>query len=76
MPTAGEFYQDLASLARVTNPGPCKSYAYKRLQVLEERFSLHVMLNAEVEQAAQKSVPHRDFYNAVSYTHLTLPTKA
>ena len=33
------------------------------MQLLEARFNLHVMLNQEAEQAAQKSVPHRDFYN-------------
>ena len=32
-------------------------------QVLEERFKLHTLLNEEVELAAQKEVPHRDFYN-------------
>ena len=63
VPSVSEFYKDLSSLSKVTNPGPVKSFAYKRLQVLEERFNLHVMLNAEVEQQAQKSVPHRDFYN-------------
>lgn len=30
---------------------------------MEARFNLHVLLNQEAEQAAQKSVPHRDFYN-------------
>jgi len=33
------------------------------MQVLEERFNLHEMLNADRELAIQKSVPHRDFYN-------------
>ena len=40
-----------------------KSLCFKRLQLLEARFNLHVLLNQEAELAAQKSVPHRDFYN-------------
>lgn len=43
--------------------GPVKSLCFKRMQLLEARFNLHVMLNQDAEQAAQKSVPHRDFYN-------------
>ena len=43
--------------------GPIKSLCFKRLQLLEARFNLHVLLNQEAELAAQKSVPHRDFYN-------------
>lgn len=40
-----------------------KSLSFKRLQLLETRFNLHTLLNQEAEIAAQKSVPHRDFYN-------------
>lgn len=43
--------------------GPVKSLCFKRMQLLEARFNLHVLLNLEAELAAQKSVPHRDFYN-------------
>lgn len=43
--------------------GPVRSLCFKRMQLLESRFNLHVLLNQEAEQAAQKSVPHRDFYN-------------
>lgn len=31
--------------------------------LLEQKFNLHVMLNADKEFLAQKSAPHRDFYN-------------
>lgn len=47
----------------MTSPGPVKSLCFKRLQLLEARFNLHVLLNHDAELAAQKSVPHRDFYN-------------
>ena len=33
------------------------------LQLLEQRFEIHLLLNGEREGAAQRSVPHRDFYN-------------
>ena len=40
-----------------------KSFCYRRLRYLEARFNLHVLLNEMRELAAQKAVPHRDFYN-------------
>ena len=50
-------------LRKATYLGPVMSYSYKRLAVLSARFNLHVLLNADRELEAQKSVPHRDFYN-------------
>ncbi len=58
-----EFYDDFHELTHLMSSGPVKTYAYKRLQVLEARFHLHKLLNSDRELAAQKSVPHRDFYN-------------
>jgi AMP deaminase len=43
--------------------GSVRSFCFQRLQLLEQKFSLHVMLNADKEYLAQKSAPHRDFYN-------------
>jgi AMP deaminase len=43
--------------------GPAKSLSFLRLQLLEARFNLHVLLNGDKEVASQKRVPHRDFYN-------------
>ena len=43
--------------------GFSKSFCYRRLSYLESRFDLHMMLNEQREQKAQKAVPHRDFYN-------------
>ncbi|NXP21443.1 AMPD2 deaminase, partial [Scytalopus superciliaris] len=43
--------------------GPIKSFCYRRLQYLSSRFQMHVLLNEMKELAAQKKVPHRDFYN-------------
>ena len=37
--------------------------SFRQLQQLAARFKLHCQLNAHLELAEQKSVPHRDFYN-------------
>ncbi len=51
------------SLRRVVADGPSKSFAYRRLQYLEGKFNLYVLLNEYQETAETKKVPHRDFYN-------------
>ena len=43
--------------------GPTTSYSYKQLELLSAKFQLHGLLNGNRELEAQKSVPHRDFYN-------------
>ncbi|WAR05356.1 AMPD2-like protein, partial [Mya arenaria] len=43
--------------------GPLKSFCFRRLSYLSGKFQLHVLLNELKESAAQRSVPHRDFYN-------------
>ena len=48
---------------RIQSTGPVKSFTHHRLQLLEQKYNLHVMLNADKEFLAQKSAPHRDFYN-------------
>ena len=56
--------------------GPTKSYCHHRLMLLEQKFRLHQQLNADKEFLAQKSAPHRDFYNVrkvLTYSHLTPP---
>lgn len=61
--SATDFFSDLHWLLRVTSSGVVRSYCHHRLLLLEHRFSLHVQLNADRETLAQKSAPHRDFYN-------------
>lgn len=51
---------------QLTSPLPAsgsKSFCYRRLQYLSSKFQMHVLLNEMKELAAQKKVPHRDFYN-------------
>lgn len=40
-----------------------KSFCFRRLCYLSSKYQLHVLLNEVQELAAQKAVPHRDFYN-------------
>lgn len=51
-----------------------KSFCYRRLQYLSSKFQMHVLLNEMKELAAQKKVPHRDFYNMRKVTIHTRTT--
>jgi AMP deaminase len=61
--TATDFFYDLHALLRVQSYGPSKTFCHKRLMLTEQKFNLHVMLNADREFLEQKKAPHRDFYN-------------
>ena len=63
IPTIREFYIDLEDILNVSSDGPSKSFAFRRLQYLEGKFNLYVLLNEYQEMADSKRVPHRDFYN-------------
>ncbi len=43
--------------------GNARTFSFKQLELLMAKFNLHELLNAERENDATKSVPHRDFYN-------------
>ncbi|XP_069489092.1 AMP deaminase 2 isoform X3 [Ambystoma mexicanum] len=58
-----EFVADMNVLMALIINGPIKSFCYRRLQYLSSKFNMHVLLNEMKELAAQKKVPHRDFYN-------------
>ncbi|EMC93411.1 hypothetical protein BAUCODRAFT_239356 [Baudoinia panamericana UAMH 10762] len=63
IPTIREFYMDLDAILGISSDGPSKSFAFRRLQYLEGKFNLYVLLNEYQEVADTKAVPHRDFYN-------------
>ncbi|KAI9746063.1 MAG: AMP deaminase [Claussenomyces sp. TS43310] len=63
IPTIREFYMDLEAILNISSDGPSKSFAFRRLQYLEGKFNLYVLLNEYQEIADSKRVPHRDFYN-------------
>jgi AMP deaminase len=63
VPTIREFYMDLDEILSISSDGPCKSFAFRRLQYLEGQFNMYALLNEYQETADSKRVPHRDFYN-------------
>ncbi|XP_023322406.1 AMP deaminase 2 isoform X2 [Eurytemora carolleeae] len=63
VPDLATFVKDMQLLCGLIANGPLKSFCYRRLSYLSSKFQLHVLLNELRELAAQKAVPHRDFYN-------------
>ena len=62
-PGATAFFCDLHDLCKVMNNPAFNSFAHRRLKLLQEKFSLYQMLNAEKEFLSMKALSHRDFYN-------------
>mmetsp|Transcript_13184 Transcript_13184/g.48068 ORF Transcript_13184/g.48068 Transcript_13184/m.48068 type:complete len:866 (-) Transcript_13184:123-2720(-) len=60
--TANEFFTTFHDILKICH-GPVQTFCHHRLLLLEQKFQLHVMLNADKEFFAQKRAPHRDFYN-------------
>ena len=52
-----------SELLGIVHSAAVKGFAWRKLEMLEARFSLHRTLNADKETMEQKTVPHRDFYN-------------
>ncbi|RVW82456.1 putative AMP deaminase [Vitis vinifera] len=57
------FFTDMHHILRIMAIGNVRSSCHHRLRFLEEKFRLHLLVNADREFLAQKSAPHRDFYN-------------
>ena len=62
-PSIKQYIQDIITMMSMITNGPMKSFCYRRLSYLSNKFQLHVLLNEIRELAAQKAVSHRDFYN-------------
>ncbi|KAG7472517.1 hypothetical protein MATL_G00109530 [Megalops atlanticus] len=62
-PDLREYIADMNVMMALIINGPVKSFCYRRLQYLSSKFQMHILLNEMKELAAQKKVPHRDFYN-------------
>ncbi|KAJ7999120.1 hypothetical protein DPEC_G00212110 [Dallia pectoralis] len=62
-PVLKEYIADMNVMMALIINGPVKSFCYRRLQYLSSKFQMHILLNEMKELAAQKKVPHRDFYN-------------
>eukprot|EP00002_Diphylleia_rotans_P031545 TRINITY_DN6555_c0_g1_i6.p1 TRINITY_DN6555_c0_g1~~TRINITY_DN6555_c0_g1_i6.p1 ORF type:complete len:543 (-),score=102.52 TRINITY_DN6555_c0_g1_i6:112-1740(-) len=63
LPSLGKFITDYHKILDSVSDGPCNTFAHRRLEILEARFKLHLLLNADRELLEQKSSLHRDFYN-------------
>ncbi|XP_047231307.1 AMP deaminase 2 isoform X1 [Girardinichthys multiradiatus] len=62
-PDLQDYIADMNVMMALIINGPVKSFCYRRLQYLSSKFQMHILLNEMKELAAQKQVPHRDFYN-------------
>ncbi|KAI5076446.1 hypothetical protein GOP47_0009040 [Adiantum capillus-veneris] len=61
--SATEFFTDMHRILKIISLGNVRTLSHHRLRLLEQKYNLHLMLNADREFLAQKSAPHRDFYN-------------
>lgn len=57
------YIDDLNLICSLIRNGPLKSFCFRRLSFLSNKFQLHVHLNEIRELHEQKAVSHRDFYN-------------
>ncbi|ONM61046.1 AMP deaminase [Zea mays] len=60
---ATTFFTDMHYVLRVLAAGDIRTVCHHRLNLLEQKFNLHLMVNTDRELLAQKAAPHRDFYN-------------
>src|SRR5271163_3346477 len=49
VPTLREYYRDLDSIISAASDGESKSFAYKRLQYLDGKWNLYILLNERQE---------------------------
>ncbi|KZT11831.1 AMP deaminase [Laetiporus sulphureus 93-53] len=63
IPSIREYFMDLEYVLGVISDGPTKSFAFRRLNYLSNKFTMYLLLNETQELAEIKRVPHRDFYN-------------
>lgn len=59
------FESSLTTLRDACHDGDCRSYSYRRLQILEAKFNLHKLDYQELEQKEQREILYRDFYNVI-----------
>ena len=61
--TANEYFRDFHEILHVISTASIASFCYRRLSLLDQKFSIHRLLNGDREFIQQKAAPHRDFYN-------------
>ena len=57
VPTLREYYRDLDSIIYAASDGESKSFAYKRLQYLDGKWNLYILLNERQEMLDSKVMP-------------------
>lgn len=63
VPTLAEYYEAYEYISSCSTDGPCKTFAFRRLQYLDAKWNLYYLLNQDEEVLKSKQIPHRDFYN-------------
>lgn len=63
MPNMVEFIKDLAFIIEQTHNVTNKTFAHNRLEILENKFKMHLSFNRDKESLQLQSISHRDFYN-------------
>ncbi|CAG9328800.1 unnamed protein product [Blepharisma stoltei] len=72
--SAREFYSDLQFVLRSSYEAPNKSFCYTRLKLLQMKFQMHMMCNANRENIHVTSRPSKDFYSITkvdNHVHLS-----
>jgi AMP deaminase len=54
VPSLRDYYKDLDSIILAASEGESKSFAYKRLQYLDGKWNLYILLNERQEMADSK----------------------
>ena len=54
VPTLREYYRDLDAIILTASDGESKSFAYKRLQYLDGKWNLYILLNERQEMLDTK----------------------
>jgi len=57
VPTLREYYRDLDSIIAAASEGESKSFAYKRLQYLDGKWNLYILMNERQEMLDSKVYP-------------------
>jgi len=66
VPSLQEFNNDLRTLWYNICSGRVTSYAWKRLQLLEQKYKFHILLNSGLERKSSNRSYHRDFYDVAT----------
>jgi len=67
VPTLRDYYRDLDSIILAASDGESKSFAYKRLQYLDGKWNLYILLNERQEMIDSKVWPFFVLANRSGY---------